>query len=113
MDGSTLVRRVLDVSGLTKAELHRRSGVSRALIDAYLSGAKQPTVAQVERLARAGGAALEVAVLAPRPAPRPVSPLVYAVLELADVLPRRPARALPDLSGLWATARERAARAAA
>lgn len=60
MVASDAVRRVLNESGLTKSDLSRRSGVSRALIDGYLKGHSQPSVAQLERLGHAAGLRLDL-----------------------------------------------------
>lgn len=60
--------------GLTKSELAARSGVSRSLIDDYLKGRRQPTVAQLERLGEAASVRLEVTWTPTTPrwaAPRP------------------------------------------
>lgn len=55
MDAAEAVGELLERSGLTKAELSRRSGVSRALIDDYLKGRRQPSVAQLQRLGESAG----------------------------------------------------------
>lgn len=47
-------------SGITKSELAARSGVSRSLIDDYLKGRRQPTVAQLERLGAAASRRLAI-----------------------------------------------------
>jgi transcriptional regulator with XRE-family HTH domain len=45
---------------LSKSKLSSRSGVSRSLIDDYLHGRRQPSVAQLERLGAAAGLRLEL-----------------------------------------------------
>lgn len=54
------INELLERSGLTKSELSRKSGVSRALLDDYLKGRRQPGVGQLERLGRAVGLGLDV-----------------------------------------------------
>ena len=66
-------------SGLTPAELARRSGVSRALLRDYMLGAKQPSVPQLRRILRAAGLDLTVQ-LAPRYVP-------LSLARLAEELP--------------------------
>jgi len=51
-----LIRR----SDLSKSEVSRRSGVSRALIDDYLKGRRQPSVAQLERLGESVGLRVDI-----------------------------------------------------
>lgn len=75
--------RVLEDSGLTKTALCSRAGISRALFDDYLHGRKQPSLAQIERIADAAGFRATV-TLAKKP--RPVSAEYVAVMELADQL---------------------------
>lgn len=55
MKASDIVSSVIERSGVRKAHLSRRSGVSRALIDAYLAEERQPSMAQIERLASSVG----------------------------------------------------------
>ncbi len=60
MTAARAIAQLLD-RGLTKSELAARSGVSRSLIDDYLKGRRQPTVAQLERLGNAAALRLETA----------------------------------------------------
>lgn len=80
---SAILRQVLRDSGLTKAALCARAGISRALFDAYLHGAKQPSLPQITRIADAAG--LRAAVTLSEK-PRPVSPEYVAAMELAGQL---------------------------
>jgi transcriptional regulator with XRE-family HTH domain len=77
------LRRVLRDSGLSKAALCSRAGISRALFDDYLHGKKQPSLAQVVRIADAAGLRVGVS-LADKP--RPVSQEYIAAMELAGQL---------------------------
>lgn len=87
----TALRRLLERSGLTTAELARRAGVSRASVSEYVHGHRQPRLGQVERLAEAAGLQVEV-VLSPSWHGRKAQ--LEDVLALADALPlrRQPAR---------------------
>lgn len=99
VDAKQLVTELLAKSKLSKTELSSRSGVSRALIDDYLKGRKQPTVGQLNRLVKAANMAAELKV---HPKPRPLPQAFVEVLELGElfesVKPREP---LPDLSKTW------------
>lgn len=61
MKVAATVDELITRAGVTKAELSRRSGISRALIDDYLKGQRQPSVAQLERLGEAVGLRLDLA----------------------------------------------------
>ncbi|WP_436701207.1 helix-turn-helix domain-containing protein [Nocardioides sp. BYT-33-1] len=95
---SSTVARILEQSGLSKSALAARSGVSRSMIDNYLKGTTQPSLAQTARLAEAAGLELEVTVRRRR---RVVPEQFLAVLEFGDLFPRKPPRELPNLGPLW------------
>jgi transcriptional regulator with XRE-family HTH domain len=60
----TLLERARLMAGLSRAELARRAATSRPTLAAYAAGAKNPTLATAERIARAAGFDL---ALAPHP----------------------------------------------
>lgn len=103
MNAAAVVADLLDQSGLTKSGLAGASGVSRALLDEYLKGARQPSLGQVARLAAAAGVDLEISV---RPKPKPVPAEFIAVLEFGDLFPRRDPEPLIDIGPLWRRAEE-------
>jgi transcriptional regulator with XRE-family HTH domain len=82
-DASATLHRVLADSGLSKSALCARAGISRALFDAYLNGSKQPSMAQILRIADAAGYRARVTLT---DKPRPVSPEYIAAMHLADQL---------------------------
>ncbi len=99
MTASSAVEAILSQSGLTKAELSARSGVSRALIDDYLKSRRQPSVAQLERLGESAGLRIDInwgpkIELDLKPTPRWAIPseqmkaLPLTVSERAEVLVR-------------------------
>ena len=92
----TALRRLMERSDLTTAELARRAGVSRASVSEYLHGHRQPRVGQLERLADAAGLQIEV-VLSPSWHLRKAQ--LEDVLALADALPLR---RQPDRTRTWA-----------
>jgi len=82
---SDLVKEIATRSGLSQAELARRSG-----INAYLHGSREPAVGALYRIAVAGGMELDL-----RPRREPVDPkrasrLLIQVLGLAEALPYKP-----------------------
>jgi uncharacterized protein len=83
-------REILRRSGLTQAELARRAGMPRSVVNAYVQGKREPGADALARLAAAGGFRLK---LAPRKPPVDVdraSKILVQVLELAEALPFRP-----------------------
>ena len=81
---------ILRRSGLSQAELARRTGLPRSVVNAYVRGKREPRAGALARLAAAGGLELR---LAPRVPPVDVdraSRILVQVLELAEALPFRP-----------------------
>jgi transcriptional regulator with XRE-family HTH domain len=101
MRAADLVESILEQSGLSKSRLSASSGVSRSLIDSYLSGERHPSIAQLARLAESAGLDLQASVT---PRPRSVPAAFVAVLEFGELFPRREPRPLVDLSAVWRTA---------
>ncbi len=91
---------ILRRSGLSQAELARRAGLPRSVVNAYVRGKREPGANALARLAAAGGLEFE---LTPRRPPVDVdraSKILVQVLELAEALPfrPRPELAFPPLS---------------
>jgi transcriptional regulator with XRE-family HTH domain len=89
-------------TGLRQAELARRAGLPRSVMNAYEHGRRQPGVDALARIAAAAGLELRIG-----PSSAPVEPLRAArilaqVLDLAEALPgrRRGALEYPPLSRL-------------
>ncbi len=85
-----VVSEILSRSGLSQAELARRAGMPRSVVNAYVRGKREPGAAALARLAAAAGLEL---MLAPRKPPVDVdraSKILVQVLELAEALPFRP-----------------------
>lgn len=107
MSGSSVVAEILRTSGLSKSALSSASGVSRSLIDAYLKGTSQPSVAQLDRLAESAGCDLDIQVH--RRPERPASwDEFIAVLEFGELFPAKERAPLPDMKPIWDAARRRA-----
>lgn len=84
-----LVGEVRRQSGFSQAELARRAGLTRSVVNAYERGHRQPGVDALARIAAAAGMQLRV-----EPAPHVVDPvragrILEQVLDLAEALPHR------------------------
>jgi transcriptional regulator with XRE-family HTH domain len=95
MDGSAgiagdLIRDVRRESGLSQAELARRSGMPRSVISAYEHGHRQPAVAALARIAAAAGLEVRVGPSAERLDLARAGEILAQVLDLAEKLPQRP-----------------------
>lgn len=91
---AALIEEIQQKSGLSQAELARRAGLPRSVVNVYLRGKREPGADVLARLAAAGGLELE---LAPRKAPvdpERAAKILVQVLELAEALPFR---ARPEL----------------
>lgn len=87
---ASLVGEIRRRSGLSQAELARRAGLPRSVVNVYLRGHREPGADTLARVAAAGGFDLE---LVPRKPPVDVdraSRILVQVLELAEALPFRP-----------------------
>jgi len=85
-----LVEEILRSSGLSQAELARRAGLPRSVLNAYLRGRREPGADTLARLAAAGGTELTIT---PRKGPldsERAGRILVQVLELAEALPYRP-----------------------
>lgn len=93
--GTPLAEQIRIRSGLSQAELARRAGLPRSVVNAYVQGAREPGAEAIARLAAAGGLELKLdRRKAPVDAER-AGRILVQVLELAEALPFR---ALPELN---------------
>lgn len=110
LPAAAIAAEILDRSGLRQAELARRAGLPRSVVNAYVRGNREPGADALAHLAAAGGFELQ---LAPRKPPVDVdraSKILVQVLELAEALPFRPRAELgyprlPDRIGKQAASR--------
>lgn len=81
---STIIRRARELSGLTQAELARRSGIAAPTISAYETGTRDPSVTNLLRILDAArlDLALQESVRTHR------GRRLDQALSLSDVLPR-------------------------
>jgi transcriptional regulator with XRE-family HTH domain len=84
-----LISEIRRQNGLSQAELGRRAGLTRSVVNTYERGRRQPGVDALARIAAAAGMQLRV-----EPAPHVVDPvragrILEQVLDLAEALPHR------------------------
>lgn len=94
MSAAALINGILEKSGLTQAELARRAGLPRSVLNAYLRGNREPGVDALLRIAGAAGVKLELEERKPPVDPHRASYILNQVLGLAEALPYRPRAAM-------------------
>jgi transcriptional regulator with XRE-family HTH domain len=87
---TSLAKEIQRRSGFSQAELARRAGLPRSVINVYMRGNREPGTDALARLAAAGGFKLELAPRKPPVDPERASQILVQVLELAEALPFRP-----------------------
>ena len=85
-----LVGQILRESGLSQAELARRTGIPRSVLNVYLKGRREPGADILIRLAGAAGFSLGLEPRKPPVDPERASKILVQVLGLAEALPFRP-----------------------
>ncbi len=85
-----LAEQIRAQSGLSQAELARRAGMPRSVVNAYVQGAREPGVEAISRLVAAGGLELKLDRRRPPVDADRAGRLLVQVLELAEALPFRP-----------------------
>ncbi len=66
-DTSTLIAFVRDKSGMTQVELAHKAGTSQSAVARYETGQAVPSVATLQKLARAGGYEVQLTLVPARP----------------------------------------------
>jgi transcriptional regulator with XRE-family HTH domain len=87
---ASMIREIRDRSGLSQAELARRAGLPRSVVNAYLKGKREPGADALTRLAAAGGFELRLERRRPPVDAERAGKILVQVLELAEALPYRP-----------------------
>jgi uncharacterized protein len=90
MSAASLVADIQRKSGLTQAELARRAGLPRSVLNAYMRGNREPGADALLRIASAAGVRLELEERRPPVDPQRASFILNQVLGLAEALPYRP-----------------------
>src|SRR5690242_2235362 len=88
--GGRLTAEMLRRSGLSQAELSRRAGIPRSVLNSYLRGGREPGAEALARLARAAGLELSLAPRRPPVDAERAGKILVQVLGLAEALPYRP-----------------------
>jgi len=88
--GAVALRQILKESGLSQAELARRAGMPRSVVNAYVKGSREPGADALARLAAAGGLELRLARRRPPVDAERADKILVQVLELAEALPFKP-----------------------
>src|SRR3954451_1742492 len=88
--GALLAGEIRTQSGLSQAELARRAGLPRSVVNAYLKGSREPGADALARLAAAGGFELQLDRRKPPVDAERAGRILVQVLELAEALPFRP-----------------------
>lgn len=86
----SVVGEILAGSGLTQAELARRAGMPRSVVNAYIHGKREPGADALAKLAAAGGFDLTLTPRKPPVDAKRAGRILVQVLELAEALPYRP-----------------------
>jgi transcriptional regulator with XRE-family HTH domain len=86
---AVLLKRIQRDSGLSQAELGRRAGLPRSVVNAYLKGSREPGADAIARLAAAGGFELRLGRREPPVDAERAGRILIQVLELAEALPFR------------------------
>lgn len=91
---AALIAEILEKSGLSQAELARRAGLPRSVLNAYLRGHRQPGSEILARIGLAAGFELRLAPRSVPVNPQRAGQLLEQVLGLAEALPFRPKKRL-------------------
>lgn len=86
----SLIDQIQRRSGLSQAELARRAGIPRSVLNVYLHGRREPGAETLLRIAAAGGQDLQLGRRRPPVDSERASRILVQVLELAEALPFRP-----------------------
>lgn len=88
--GKPLAEQIRAQSGLSQAELARRAGMPRSVVNAYVQGTREPGAEAIARLATAGGLELKLDRRRPPVDAERAGHILVQVLELAEALPFKP-----------------------
>jgi transcriptional regulator with XRE-family HTH domain len=92
--GPSLVAEIWRRSGLRQAELARRAGLPRSVLNVYIRGKRRPRVDVLSRIAAAAGMELQLARRIPPVDAEQAGRRLVQVLDLAEALPFRPRQSL-------------------
>jgi transcriptional regulator with XRE-family HTH domain len=84
-----LIQEIRRTSGLSQAELARRSGLQPSVLSAYEHGRRQPSVSALARIARAAGMDLALSPVSDEANLERAGKVLADVIELADRMPSK------------------------
>jgi len=87
---ASLIDEIQRRSGLSQAELARRAGMPRSVLNVYLHGRREPGAETLLRIAAAAGMDLQLGRRKPPVDAERAARILVQVLELAEALPFRP-----------------------
>jgi transcriptional regulator with XRE-family HTH domain len=87
---ASVVEEIQRRSGLSQAELARRAGIPRSVLNVYVRGRREPGADALMRIASAAGFDLRLVERKPPVDPERAGRILVQVLELAEALPFRP-----------------------
>jgi transcriptional regulator with XRE-family HTH domain len=93
--GQWVVKRLRQISGLSKREIARRAQTTPAALVEYESGRRSPSLSSLYRIADACGLEVQITFRRKNPVlnPEVCGERLAQVLALSDALPKRPAAA--------------------
>lgn len=99
MNAAELIVNAREAAGISQAELARRIGVPRSVINVYEHGRREPGAGVLLQILAATGNQLRVEPRADQAELERAGGILKQVIELAEALPYRPRRKLdfPDL----------------
>jgi transcriptional regulator with XRE-family HTH domain len=92
--GSSPVGEIWRNSGLRQAELARRAGLPRSVLNAYIHGSRRPRTDVLMRIVAAGGLELKLTPRTPPVDAQKANWKLQQVIDLAEALPFRPRKGL-------------------
>lgn len=90
IDTHLLIADIRARAGLSQAELARRAGLTRSVMNAYERGRREPSAAMLSRIFSAAGFELVAKSVVPPTDPVRAGNILEQVIELAEELPYRP-----------------------
>jgi transcriptional regulator with XRE-family HTH domain len=84
-----LIETIRRDTGLSQAELARRSGLPSSVLSAYQHGRRQPSVSALARIARSAGMELRLAPVSDEANLQRAGSVLIDVIELADRMPSK------------------------
>lgn len=85
-----MIRESRTAAGLSQAELARRAGIPRSVMNVYERGNRAPSAEMLSRVLAAAGYRLVAEPLEPPTDPKRAGSILQQVLELAEALPYNP-----------------------